>query len=186
MLRQNNKNLFPLTNSPFLLLAIACMYACGGAGKSSTNASLPDNTKAVALNLPDSGVGKIVFLTLQMTLLDSASEKYDFQLTQRQFVEGQLKAKSLLSGNAIEPHYLYCTVSTKSGEAKPVIPVPNPLYQVYEYPGEDAKTVAKAVFKKRTGELFLRFQWHPEDAWLTISLPNPDLKTYKTIYHAKL
>ncbi len=161
------------------------LLACGSSQKSNQQNLENVDTKPVALNLPDSGIGKITFLTFEMSVLDSAKDNYQITLKNKQFVEGQLKAKSLLFGNAIESKYLYCEIESSSGEKSPIITVPNPLYSVYEYPADEKGALNKTTISQKKGELFLRFQWKPEDTYLHIYKPSLDLLTFKQIYYAK-
>jgi hypothetical protein len=177
----------PLNNaSRFTLLA--CLFfllACSSSNQTNQTKSQEPVIQPVLLHLPDSGIGKIVFLSFDMSVIDSAKDSYQFILKNKQFVEGQLKAKNLLHGNAMEPQYLYCEIANSSGEKSPMIPVPNPLYRVYEYPADEKNALNKITLTHKQGELFVRFQWQPNDTYLSIYKPSLDLLTFKQIYYAK-
>lgn len=127
---------------------------------------------------------KILFLTLNMTQIDSASDTYKFSLVNSVFAEGQLH-KNPPGELSIEPFYLYCEITDDDKKRTDFIRIRNPLLKVVEYSPEIGK-LEKKLFVNKTGELYLRFQFNKASKYLTIYKPQPDLRTLKKIYYAQI
>lgn len=149
------------------------------------NVSQGDMAKPDKLNVgKEVSDTKILFLTLNMTLIDSASDTYQFSLVNSVFADGQLH-KNSLKEPSIEPFYLYCEITDDDKKRSDFIKVRNPLLKVVEYSPEIGK-LDKKLFVSQTGEIYLRFQFSKTSKYLTIYKPQPDLRTLKKIYHAQI
>jgi hypothetical protein len=149
------------------------------------NGSQNDMAKPDKLNVgKEVSETKILFLTLSMTQIDSASETYKFSLVNSVFAEGQLH-KNSFKEPSLKPFYLYCEITDDDQKRTDFIAVRNPLLKVVEYSPEVGK-LDKKVFVSKTGEVYLRFQFTKTSKYLTIYKPQPDLRTLKKIYHAQI
>lgn len=163
---------------------IFLLIGCSGPRK---NVNQVDLSKPDKLNVSSSegSETKILFLTLNMTLTDSASDTYKFSLVKSIFAEGQLHKNSLKQEASIEPYYLYCEITDDDKKRIDLIKVQNPLLKVIEYSPEIG-TLEKKLFVSKTGEIYLRFQFSKASKYLTIYKPQTDLRTLKKIYHAQI
>lgn len=174
-----------MPNVSFLLTGIIIISLSCSSQRKSQNQS--NNLKAEKLNVSsrENAENKIVFLTLNMTLLDSVKDTYSFTLTNTIFAEGTLQKKSFNNNISIEPFYLYCEISDESKKRIDMIKVQNPLMKVFEY-SPDKTILEKKLFTSTSGELYLRFQFTRNSKYLTIYKPQNDLQTLKKIYYAQI
>ena len=141
------------------------------------NDKLEINKNGTALN-------KIVFLTFEVTLVDSINDLYNFKLKNTLFAPGLLKQNKLDDQMAIEPYYFYYQVSGENQKLKTYQKVQNPLQTVYEYAGENG--LNKKLIQKRSGEMIVRFNYNKDSKYISFFKPDNNTKTFKTIYHALL
>jgi hypothetical protein len=138
------------------------------------------------LQLPDSAMGKIVFLGFNISLRDSGSEKYDISLKSIISAGGRLKEPAFKNDIPIERNYLYFQLEGNDGTKSEMTKLHHPLYMIYEHPGGDNNTFEKTIIHSNKGELSVRFQWKSNYQYLSIYDVRRDSLTLKRIYHATL
>ncbi len=171
-----------MLNNLLLSSMILLLISCSVNRKNVSQVDMPRPDKLNVGN--EASETKILFLTLNMMQLDSASDTYRFSLVNSVFADGQLLKKSLKEPS-IEPFYLYCEITDDQKKRTDFIKVKNPLLKVVEYSPEIGKLDKKLLVSK-TGEIYLRFQFGKRSKYLTIYKPQPDLRKLKKIYHAQI
>ena len=158
-----------------------------GCSSQNKSASQPGNTKTDRLNVSkrENAENKILFLTLGITLTDSARDTYQFTLINAVFGDGILNKSSFKNDENFEPYHLYCEITDANKKRVDFIKVKNPLLKVFEY-SPNKERLEKKLFTSKTGELYLRFQFNKHSKFLAIYKPQPDLRTLKKIYHAQI
>lgn len=168
---------------PYLLpvmLFMGCTAAKSNGGRSE--ASLPENLQISSGPQADN---KIVFLTIQITRIDSLNDRYRFKVIHTRFAEGQVK-KNPMAEFSPEPRYLYCEILDADKKRADYIRVENPLFRVYEFNESPESPLQKKVISSAQGELFLRFQLDKTAKYLSIYKQSPDYKSLKRIYYATI
>jgi hypothetical protein len=166
----------------FFLTIVACCLGCTPRQNSQNKMARP--IENLQLNTDNQALNKIVFLTFEVTLLDSAQEEYGFRLINKTFSNGVLKKER---SGAVEPTdrgFLYYTLeenNTKAIFAK----VPDPLEMQLEYPGEN-QAMEKKTFYRNKGEVTLRFQFEQNSKTISIFKVAHHSLTLKKVYYATL
>lgn len=138
----------------------------------------------LTLNKDGTALNKIVFLTYKVTY-DSLQQRYNFQLINKVFADGELNPNTLAEPPSVEPNYFYCEVNGKA--AIQYNKVEDPLHIVREYPSDDTSgKLAKTDIYLPEGEITLRFQYIPGVKNILIKTPFPHSQKLKTIYYAQL
>ena len=146
-------------------------------------------TKAKGNNLNVAGKenaeNKILFLTFNITLVDSVSDTHVVSLVYAAFAPGRLHQNAFRSDTSLDPYYLYCEIAGDDKKRTTLLKVQNPLFTVLEYSPEPG-ILNKKLFVKKSGEISLRFQYTKASKYLTIYKPDSGLRTLKKIYHAQI
>ena len=166
-------------------ICMACLvFACTPARKNISGRQVVKEEK-LALPTAQPGNNKIIFLTLGMTLSDSVLDTYQFTLQNSIIADGKIPRSVFQAGIPLETYQLYCELSDENKKRIELIAVKNPLLEVLEYSAEEGK-LEKRIFRKTTGQIYLRFQLSQNIKYLTIYKPQMDLQTLKRIYHAQI
>jgi hypothetical protein len=163
---------------------ILLLISCTGRNRIQSRLKDPPVEKLNVSN-GKNATNKILFLTLRMTLTDSAKDTYKFTVINTIFAEGILNKNSFNHTIPIEAYNLYCEITDESKKRVELVKVQNPLLRVFEY-SPDKGILGKELIKSNTGELYLRFQLTKDSKFLTIYKPQPDLQTLKKIYYAQI
>ena len=164
-----------------MLLMTGCKTTKTGLGKS-------DNVAMQQLNLGkfDDSTNKIVFLTFDVTLIDSAGETYLFKPVNKTFADGILKKRNINKTENPEQGYFYCELSDNKKQTIDLIKTEDPLNRVYEFPSDGSNALGKALVKTRSASLFLRFQYNSNAKYLGVYKFSSLTKKFKNIYYAEL
>ncbi len=165
----------------FLLLAVTILVACNGSKKVATQ-EIGETAEQLDIFKNEKAANKIVFLTFDITEVDSAKEEYSLKLVNKIFAEGTLKKSSYSSVEEIEKNYLYCELIGADGKRIEMIKTEDPLRTVYEFPG-DGGSFGKTEIKKRKGQFTIRFQNSSDIKYLSVFKAGDQLKK---IYYAAL
>lgn len=142
---------------------------------------------AQQLNLDKSAAeNKIVFLTFEVSLVDSAQDSYSFLLKNKTFSEGLLKKSALTTSDPVQSGYLYYQLSSEPSAPKNLVKVQNPLQRTYEFPSEQTGSLEQRTLSNKTGNLTIRFQYQKELKYLTFYKPQTPTLTLKRVYYAEL
>jgi hypothetical protein len=142
---------------------------------------------AQKLNLDKSAVeNKIVFLTFEVSLVDSAQDSYSFLLKNKTFSEGILKKSALTTSEPVQSGYLYYQLSSAPSTPKNLVKVQNPLQPTYEFTSEQTGSLERRTISNKRGTLTIRFQYQKELKYLTFYKPQTQTLTLKRVYHAEL
>lgn len=166
-----------------VILLIGLMGCSGQKGAGFARNQVPE--QSLNLSSPEKSDDQILFLTLKMTMLDSLSDSYQFEMINTIFAKGVLNKNDFLKELPIEPFQLYCELTDEKKNRIDLFKVQNPLLKVYEY-SPDKQTLEKKLIKSQEGDLFLRFQLTKAVKRIAIYKPQADLKKLKLIYHAKI
>ncbi|MHA4844815.1 hypothetical protein ACX0G7_11660 [Flavitalea antarctica] len=147
----------------------------------------PNELPAQQLNLDKNAAeNKIVFLTFEVSLVDSAQDVYSFRLKNKTFSEGLLKKSALTTSEPVQPGYLYYQLSSEPSTGKNLVKVQNPLQPTYEFTSEQSGSLDRRTLTNKRGDLTIRFQYQKELKYLTFYKPVPQTLTLKKVYHAEL
>lgn len=172
-----------LKQKSFLLLALTCFWFCHSPLNSqrSTTGTGP----LLELNKNGDALNKIVFLTYEVVLVDSAKDEYSFALVDKKFSPGTLKKDMSPSDEIKDPAYFYYEFGGAQDKPNKQYKVLNPLNLTLEYPEDNGALNKKTVYKKK-GELTIRFQYEQSLKSLSIFKVKPSSLTLKKIYDATL
>ncbi len=163
-----------------ILFFLLLFFSCTTIRKSSS--SIFAAPKTLAINKFGEGDNKIAFLTLEVTLKDTAKDIYDFKLVKTVFANGTLSNNSVDEPIVFEPGYFYCAISADDKTTSDYIKVKNPLKMAYEYADEGGQ-LKQAVILKNKAEVFIRFQYNKNLKYISIyNLPNNSLLLKKIFY----
>ena len=157
----------------------SCHTARQQAGTSKTGSV---KTEDLQLKTPD-GQDKIVFLTMQITLRDSAKDEYELLKKNVIYADGSMKKMKAGMQDA-EQQYLYCEVQDAAGKMIDVLRVENPLLRIFETSDEHTGRFEKHLVRQVTGTFVLRFNLTRETKYL--SFYKLSANKLKKIYHAQL
>jgi hypothetical protein len=142
---------------------------------------------AQQLNLDKSAAeNKIVFLTFEVSLVDSAQDSYSFLLKNKTFSEGLLKKSALTTSEPVRSGYLYYHLSSEPSAPKNLVKVQNPLQPTYEFTSEQMGSLERRTLSNKKGNLTIRFQYQKDLKYLTFYKPQTQTLTLKRIYHVEL
>ena len=165
-----------------LLISSAVSIGCNSSNK-LINTAKTDTISHLNLNIKENN--KIVFLTFDMSLIDSTKDRYSFTLINKIISEGILKKHLFKEEKSIEKNYLYISFSNQGGQESDWIKVNDPLNMLYEYPTSENNDLGKSVISQNKGILTFRFQADSNFNFISIYKPTADLKL-KKIYYASL
>ncbi|MCY7422154.1 MAG: hypothetical protein LH478_10490 [Chitinophagaceae bacterium] len=168
---------------PVLFLTIiACCLGCTPRQNSRNKMAKP--IENLQLNAGNQALNKIVFLTFEVTLTDSAHEEYAFRLINKTFSSGTLKKGRQGKGETNDRGFLYYTLDENN--TKPIFAkVPDPLEMQLEYPGEN-QSMEKKTFYRKKGEVTLRFQFEKSSKTISIFKVAQHSQALKKVYYATL
>lgn len=167
----------------FLLGAVTCFWFCHSPLKSQNSNGV--TSPGLALNKNGDALNKIVFLTFEVTLVDSVKDEYSFSLLHKNFSVGTLKKDLSLNDERKDDAYLYYGFEGAADKPNKQYKVLNPLVLTLEYPEDNGALNKKTVYKKK-GELTIRFQYEQNLKSISIFKVKPGSLTLKKIYDATL
>ncbi len=130
-------------------------------------------------------INRIAFLTFEITMTDSIADLYTISLKKSIFADGLLKKSEAGIGISPEPNYLYYQLTKENKQGDSFEKVQNPLFMIYEYPGDNGSLNKQAV-RKKSGEFVIRFQYEKALKFISFFKPSTNSKSLKKIYHASL
>jgi hypothetical protein len=166
----------------FFLILVICCFGCTPRQISQNKMSRP--SEDLQLNKDNQALNKIVFLTFEVALIDSASEVYGFRLINKTFSTGTLKKETQGNLESNDRGYLYYTLD-ENNTTSTFSKVPDPLEMILEYPVEN-QSMEKKTFYRKKGEITLRFQFKKSSKTISIFKVAHNSQTLKNVYYATL
>lgn len=108
---------------------------------------------------------RIVFLRMEIHLIDSLSDKYELTMIDVNYAEGVSKILPF-SENAYEPQYIYCELLDSDNNRQEMVKSINPLKRVYEYTDEGSNEMKSKIIKTDTGEFTVRFNLNKQSKYI--------------------
>ncbi len=169
-------------NPVFALLLVTCCFGCTPRQISQNKMTRP--LEDLQINKDNQALNKIVFLTFEVSLIDSAREEYGFRLINKTFSTGTLKKETKSNLGPTGRGFLYYTLDENNN--KPIFAkVPDPLEMLVEYPGEN-QSMEKKTFYRNKGEITIRFQFEKNAKTISIFKVSRNSQTLKKVYYANL
>ncbi len=141
-------------------------------------------TRLAIAQTPGSDSSRILFLTYELELVDSASASYRCTLKRSFLVPGKLTANAD-EGDYVAANYLQYQLTDADGKKGQLIKIRNPLMMDYEFPVEGNK-LSRATVKSKKAECTIRLQWQNSYKNISIFGAAAQSSTAKKIYDAAL
>ena len=172
-----------LKQTSFLLLTLTCFCFCNSPLKTQRSGLV--TRPMLELNKSGDALNKIVFLTYEVVLVDSAKDEYSFSLVNKTFSNGTLKKDLAPNDEIKDASYFYYEFAGGQNKLNKQYKVLNPLNLTLEYPEENGTLNKKTVSKKK-GELTIRFVYEEQLKSISIFKVTPNSINLKKIYNASL
>ncbi len=176
-----------MVKSQLILLVTAIGVFVYGCKHSKNLEGTAAKTDATQLNFPrnEGKVSQIAFLTMQVKLADSLSDRYEFKVDNIMFADGVSKKQWHDEGNSFEHYYLYCEILDGNKNRIDLIKVQDPLKKVFEYSNETTNALEKKLFRSNSGSFTLRFNFTPQSKFLAVYKAETTLDKLKLLYYAQ-
>jgi hypothetical protein len=133
---------------------------------------------------PGSDSSKILFLTYELEMVDSAAATYRCTLKRSFMAPGKLTANNN-EGDYVAANYLEYQVTEADGRKGQLIKIRNPLMMDYEFPVE-GNQLSRATIASKKAECTIRLQWQGSYKNISIFSTANKSSTAKKIYDAAL